>query len=60
MALAALCGNTETLTVRRRPLVAISSSGDELVPLARLLPWPAGEFKQHSLHTLFSLQAVKP
>ena len=38
MALAALCGNTETLTVRRRPLVAILSSGDELVPLARLLP----------------------
>ena len=32
MALAALCGHAETLIVRRKPLVAILSSGDELVP----------------------------
>ena len=32
LALAALCGQNDTLTVRRRPLVAILSSGDELVP----------------------------
>ena len=32
MALAALSGHAETLTVRRKPLVAILSSGDELVP----------------------------
>ena len=32
MALAALSGQTDRLTVRRRPLVAILSSGDELVP----------------------------
>ena len=31
MALAALCGQTDSLTVRRKPLVAILSSGDELV-----------------------------
>lgn len=31
MALAALCGQTDHLVVRRRPLVAILSSGDELV-----------------------------
>ena len=32
MALAALSGQTDRLTVRRKPLVAILSSGDELVP----------------------------
>ena len=32
MALAASCGHADTLTVRRKPLVAILSSGDELVP----------------------------
>ena len=32
MALAALSGQTDSLTVRRKPLIAILSSGDELVP----------------------------
>ena len=47
MALAALSGHAEMLTVRCKPLVAILSSGDELVPWHAPCPWPAGEFKQH-------------